>query len=302
MDDDIIQIVPVLDLSNLSPSQLQQKIPICCSEWGVFQIINHGVPLALQTQIRDAARHFFSLPTEVQRELLQADPFSPLSVFTGLKNEGEFRNWKRTLGFKPNPYMNTNLLPCILREPFLNFREKVGSLAHGVAKEIFAGLQLNADLLSDIHTRRQTMTVNYYPPCPERNFTYGIRPHSDFGSITLLMQDEVKGLQIRKGGNWIDMNPRKDAFIVMIGDQIEILTNGMYKSVEHRVLTNRSIPRISIACFYAPAEDDVIGPLGKFMSKRTPLMYRAVKFGDYLNHGFSKPLNGKSNLMYSAIN
>ncbi|KAH7296866.1 hypothetical protein KP509_26G042000 [Ceratopteris richardii] len=156
-------------------------------------IINHGVPLALQNQIRDAARHFFSLPTEVQRELLQADPFSPLSVFTGLKNEGEFRdwkhtlglknegefrNWKHTLGLKPNPYMNTNLLPCILREPFLNFREKVGSLAHGFAKEIFAGLQLNADLLSDIHTRRQTMTVNYYPPCPERNFTYGIRPHS----------------------------------------------------------------------------------------------------------------------------
>ncbi|KAH7296865.1 hypothetical protein KP509_26G041900, partial [Ceratopteris richardii] len=219
-------------------------------------IINHVVPLALHNQIKDATRHFFSLPTEVQSELLQADPFSPLS---------------HTIRFKPYPYMNTKLLPCILREPFLNFREKVGSLAHGIAKEILACLQINADLLSDTRIRRQTMTINYYPCFPDRKFNYGIRPHPDFGSITLSMQDEI-------------------------------LTNGMYKRIEHRVLTNRYIPRISIACFYAPTKDDDIGPLGKFVSKRTPLMYKAIQLGDALNHGFNRPLNKKSNLLYSAIN
>ncbi|KAH7296887.1 hypothetical protein KP509_26G043500 [Ceratopteris richardii] len=178
----------------------------------------------------------------------------------------------------------------------------MGSIAYGITKEIFAGLQLNADLFSTAHTRRQTMAVNYYPPCTESKFSYGLRPHSDLGSITIVMQDEVKGLQIKRRGDWIDVIPRKDAFVVMIGDQIEILTNGRYRSIEHRVITNKIVPRISVACFYAPTEDDVIEPLQKFVSKGCPVLYKGSKFGDYLNHGFSKPLNGKSSLMYCAIN
>ncbi|KAH7296893.1 hypothetical protein KP509_26G043700 [Ceratopteris richardii] len=150
---------------------------------GRFRDYQPWMSVALQNQLKNAAHQFFSLPTEVQVELVQTDPSSPLSVFTGLRNEGECRNRKRTLGFKPNPSVDVKLLPCLLRWNY---------------KGDFRWLATECRSFFQHHTRRQTMAVNYYPPCTETKFSYGLRPHSDLGSIRIVMQDEVKGLQIRR--------------------------------------------------------------------------------------------------------
>ncbi|XP_024541844.1 gibberellin 3-beta-dioxygenase 3 [Selaginella moellendorffii] len=73
------------------------------------------------------------------------------------------------------------------------------------------------------------------PPCPEPDLVLGSSPHSDGVGITLLLQDEVEGLQIRKNGEWKPVNSMPDAFVVNIGDILEVMSNGIYKSVEHRV-------------------------------------------------------------------
>ncbi|KAH7296933.1 hypothetical protein KP509_26G045400 [Ceratopteris richardii] len=162
----------------------------------------------------------------------------------------------------------------ICREPLLKFECKMGVLAQ--------------KLIEMIHTRRRTMTFNYYLACPEPNLTYGLSSHSDIGSITILMQDAVK-------------EPMLDAFIVLIGDQIEILTNWHYESVEHRVTTNKTVPRISVACFFAPSEEDVVRPLKEFVDAEHPSLYKETKFCDYLRNGLSKQLRGKTNLKFSSL-
>ncbi|KAH7296932.1 hypothetical protein KP509_26G045300 [Ceratopteris richardii] len=292
--------LPIISLRQ-SGNQLRQQIGLACKEWGIFQVIDHGFPTILKTELWEAISHFFSLPTDVKIELVSQGPSSPLFFFSGLYAQDTVSDWKDTLGFRPNRSTNLNLLPSFLREPLLKFEWKMGILAQKLIEMVFSSLRLDENIFSEIHTRRRTMTFNYYPVCPEPNLTYGLSSHSDIGSITILMQDAVKGLQVKREERWIDVEPMKDAFIVLIGDQIEILTNGHYESVEHRVTTNKTVPRMSVACFFAPSEEDVVRPLKEFVDAEHPSLYKETKFCDYLRNGLSKPLSGKTNLKFSSL-
>uniref|UniRef100_A0A2P2L6P8 JMS09K11.4 protein n=1 Tax=Rhizophora mucronata TaxID=61149 RepID=A0A2P2L6P8_RHIMU len=82
--------------------------------------------------------------------------------------------------------------------------------------------------------------VSHYPPCPHPELVNGLRAHTDAGGVILLFQDdEVGGLQILKDGQWIDVRPLKNTIVINTGDQIEVLSNGRYKSTGHRVLATR---------------------------------------------------------------
>ena len=106
------------------------------------------------------------------------------------------------------------------RDPLLNFHNQVGSFAHTIGEGVASSLGLARKLF---HTQfhRQTMAINYYPPCPQPELTFGLSSHSDFGSITILMQDVV-GLQVKKGDQWINVKPIPNAFVILIGDQLEV--------------------------------------------------------------------------------
>ncbi|XWS49217.1 hypothetical protein CRYUN_Cryun13aG0144700 [Craigia yunnanensis] len=96
----------------------------------------------------------------------------------------------------------------------------------------------------------QGIRMNYYPPCAQTSKVFGLAPHSDVAGLTLLIQvDEVEGLQIKKNGNWVPVKPIPGAFIINIGDVIEIMSNGEYKSIEHRTVVNPEKVRLSIASF-----------------------------------------------------
>ncbi|XP_026414852.1 probable 2-oxoglutarate/Fe(II)-dependent dioxygenase [Papaver somniferum] len=108
----------------------------------------------------------------------------------------------------------------------------------------------------------QSIRMNYYPPCPQPDLVMGVTPHSDFGGLTILLQlNEVEGLQIRNKGEWVTVKPLHNAFIANIGDVMEILTNGLYHSVEHRGRINSTKERLSVATFHYPKLDSEIGPL-----------------------------------------
>ena len=68
----------------------------------------------------------------------------------------------------------------------------------------------------------QHMALNYYPPCPQPELTYGLPGHTDPNLITVLLQDQVPGLQVLKDGNWVAVNPIPNTFIVNIGDQMQV--------------------------------------------------------------------------------
>lgn len=127
--------------------------------------------------------------------------------------------------------------------------------------------------------------VAHYPPCPHPEMITGLRAHTDAGGVILLFQDdEVGGLQILKDGEWIDVQPIPNAIVINTGDQIEVLSNGRYKSVWHRVLAMPQGNRRSIASFYNPSLKATIAPAPQLVEKvNQEEGYPKFVFGDYMS-------------------
>uniref|UniRef100_A0A0D9XME4 Fe2OG dioxygenase domain-containing protein n=1 Tax=Leersia perrieri TaxID=77586 RepID=A0A0D9XME4_9ORYZ len=108
--------------------------------------------------------------------------------------------------------------------------------------------------------------MNYYPPCQQADKVIGLSPHTDVVGLMLLLQvSDVQGLQIKRDGKWFSVNALNGALIVNIGDTLEILSNGKFKSVEHRAVIHPNKERISAALFHYPRENLVLSPLPEFV-------------------------------------
>ncbi|XWS69076.1 hypothetical protein CRYUN_Cryun04dG0148500 [Craigia yunnanensis] len=118
--------------------------------------------------------------------------------------------------------------------------------------------------------------ANYYPPCPDSELTLGLYVHTDLTSaLTIVRQSEgVTGLQVIKDGKWVSVESIPDAFVINLGYQIQVLSNGRYKSVHHRAVTNKTQKRVSVATFYAPSRDSIIGPIQDLIDEQHPPAYR----------------------------
>ncbi|KAK2368264.1 protein SRG1 [Trifolium repens] len=137
--------------------------------------------------------------------------------------------------------------------------------------------------------------MNYYPPCPQPEKVIGLTPHSDGSALTILLQlNDVQGLQVRKDGMWIPVKPLPNAFIINIGDILEIITNGIYRSIEHRATVNSEKERISIATFYTTKHDGEIGPAKSLINEETPAKFKRIGLKEYLKNMFARKLDGKS--------
>ncbi|GMH04575.1 hypothetical protein Nepgr_006415 [Nepenthes gracilis] len=123
-----------------------------------------------------------------------------------------------------------------------------------------------------------TARFNFYPSCPTPERVFGLKPHGDGTTITMLLQDkEVEGLQVLKDDNWFKVPVIPHAIFVNAGDLVEIMSNGIIKSAVHRVATNSDRERISLAVFCLPNPDAEIGPLNELINADRPQMYKKVK-------------------------
>lgn len=130
--------------------------------------------------------------------------------------------------------------------------------------------------------------VSHYPPCPHPELVNGLRAHTDAGGVILLFQDDkVGGLQILKDGEWIDVQPLPNSIVINTGDQIEVLSNGQYKSVWHRVVATPDGNRRSIASFYNPSLKATIAPAPELVERANQelrqITYPKFVFGDYMS-------------------
>ncbi|THG05895.1 hypothetical protein TEA_022223 [Camellia sinensis var. sinensis] len=140
----------------------------------------------------------------------------------------------------------------------------------------------------------QSVRMSYYPPCPQPEKVMGLRPHSDATGITILLQvNGVEGFQIKKDGIWIPVSFLPDAFVVNVGDTLEILSNGLYNSIEHRVTVNSVKERMSIAMFFNPKFEAEIGPAASFLNPQNPPLFKRISTEKYYKKYFSRRLNGK---------
>nr|KYP57139.1 Protein SRG1 [Cajanus cajan] len=104
----------------------------------------------------------------------------------------------------------------------------------------------------------------------------------------------VEGLQIKKDGMWVPVIPLPNAFVVNVGDILEIITNGIYRSIEHRATVNSEKERVSIATFYSPRHDAVIGPWPSLITKQTPPQFKRIQTMEYFKNFFARKLEGKA--------
>lgn len=289
--------IPVIDLHSLlaaRDARLRQatldRISGACREWGFFQVVNHGVRPELMKSIRQLWRDFFHLPLEAKQVYANSPATyegygSRLGVEKGAKLDWSdyfFLNYLPESARDENKWPTT---PESCRELVHEYSKAVVELCGILMKILSVNLGLEEDHLQNAFGGDDVgacLRVNYYPKCPQPDLTLGISPHSDPGGMTILLpDDDVSGLQVRKGEHWVTVEPIPDALIVNLGDQIQVISNAIYKSVEHRVIVNSIKERVSLAYFYNPKGDLLIEPAKKLVSKDRPASYSAMTFDQY---------------------
>ncbi|EEF48570.1 2-oxoglutarate-dependent dioxygenase 19 [Ricinus communis] len=295
------ETIPIIDFSLLTSgtpeehSKVIQDIGNACQEWGFFMVINHGVPKKVRDEMIESIESFFNLTEEEKQEYAGKEPIDPIRYGTSFNvTEDKALLWRDYLKILVHPHFVSPRNPAgfskVLEEYCRKTREVANELLKGISKSL--GLEENYIIKkTNVEMGSQMLVANLYPPCPQPDIAMGLPPHSDYGLITLLIQNGLQGLQVMHHGKWVPITPLLDSFIVNIGDHMEILTKGKYKSVVHRAVVNSKATRISIGTAHGPPLETVISPAEELSN---PPAHLAIKFREYLELQQSRQLQGKS--------
>ncbi|XP_027335300.1 probable 2-oxoglutarate-dependent dioxygenase At5g05600 isoform X1 [Abrus precatorius] len=288
--------IPIIDLGGLygtdphARTSIHRQISEACKEWGFFQIINHGVSPDLMDKARETWRQFFHLPMEVKQQYANSPKTyegygSRLGVEKGAILDWSDYYYLHYLPLSLKDYNKWPSFPPSSREVFDEYGREVVKLGGRLMKVLSINLGLDEEVLQNCFGGEDIgacLRVNFYPKCPKPELTLGLSSHSDPGGMTMLLpDDQVPGLQVRKHDHWITVKPARHAFIVNIGDQIQVLSNALYKSVEHRVIVNSDKERVSLAFFYNPKSDIPIEPIKELVTQDRPALYPSMTFDEY---------------------
>ncbi|KAM3335104.1 hypothetical protein ACQJBY_029492 [Aegilops geniculata] len=270
---DLSVALPVIDLQGALGDGRRQvigEIMEAGKEFGFFQALNHGVGEDVIQGFREAAAEFFRMPAEAKLKHYSNEHNKHCRVFSGsvtshTDTNDILRYWRDCLKLRcypvDKPMHHWPSQPETFRERLAKYAVAVQELAQRLLRLIAEGLGLDSRFFEGDLTGGETMmNVNYYPRCPDPSLTLGIRPHSDRYILTVLSQGDVSGLQVKHKGRWIGVQPMRNAFVVNFGLQLEMVTNGVLTSVEHRVVTNAAKARMSVATLIWPNMGCRIGP------------------------------------------
>ncbi|KAM7268177.1 hypothetical protein ACFE04_010343 [Oxalis oulophora] len=284
--------VPIVDLSLLSNSREDielEKLKSALSSCGCFLLINHGMTGEYLDKVREITKEFFALPKEMKqkytREVNDIEGYGNDMVIS----EKQTLDWLDRIYLTVNPEDQRKLKywpesPEDFRGTLELYTVKVQELIKVLLKAMARSLSLDDNCFLNQYGDRAIMTsrFNFYPPCPRPDRIIGCKPHADGSAITVLLQDkEVQGLQFLKDDQWFTAPIIPEALLVNIGDQIEIMSNGIFKSPVHRVVTNSTRERISVAIFGLPQPEQEIEPVAELVDETRPRLYKKVT--DYVS-------------------
>ncbi|CAI9302675.1 unnamed protein product [Lactuca saligna] len=293
--------IPVIDMTSLMTSreETMKQISEACREWGFFQLVNHGVGIELVDRVREIWREFFHEPMEVKQKYANTPKtYEGYGSRLGVE-KGAILDWSDYyyLNYLPLCHTKWPAHPPSLRELMEEYTNKILKLGAVLLKVFSINLGLKEDALQNAFGGKEVgacLRANFYPKCPQPDLTLGLSSHSDPGGMTFLLPDEqVSGLQIRKDNQWVAIRPAPHAIIVNIGDQLQVLSNSIYKSVEHRVVANPDKQRLSLAYFYNPKNDILIQPISELITLKTPALYPPMTFEEYRRFIRTKGPRGK---------
>ncbi|MED6221418.1 hypothetical protein PIB30_054428 [Stylosanthes scabra] len=302
--------IPIIDMSNSNNNcEVEDAICDAAEKWGFFQVINHGVPIQVLESVKDATHRFFELPAEEKVKYTKENsPSKKVRYGSSFRPDAEKAlEWKDYLSlFYVNEDEAQATWPYACRDEALEYMKKTEALAKRLLNALKKRLNVNEmdEATEALFMGSRRINLNYYPICPNPNLTVGVGSHSDVSTFTILLQDKTGGLYVRPEDRhgWIHVSPIHGALVINIGDALQIMSNGRYKSIEHQVTTNGSKNRISVPIFVNPRPSDVIGPLPQILASGEKPKYKNVLYSDYVKHFYWKPHDGKLTLQYAKIN
>nr|XP_043637000.1 gibberellin 3-beta-dioxygenase 1-like [Erigeron canadensis] len=280
-------------LINLKDPNAIKHIGHACKTWGVFQVINHDIPTAVLDDMEASGRKLFALP--VQQKLKAARTPDGVSGYGVARISSFFPKlmWSEGFTIIGSPYEHAqNLWPqdyknfCDVIE---EYKKEMNKLANRLMWLIVGSLGITkgdikwAGPAGDLKEACPALQLNSYPACPDPDRAMGLAAHTDSTLLTILHQSNTSGLQVQRDGiGWVTVPPMQGALVVNVGDLLHILSNGLYSSVLHRAMVNKTHHRLSVAYLYGPPSNVPISPLSKLVDNVHPPLYRPVTWSEYL--------------------
>jgi isopenicillin N synthase-like dioxygenase len=292
--------LPVIDLS-LDLEASARAIGRACEDVGFFYVEGHGVPEALVERVFAESRRFHALPLEEKQKIAinsfhrgyiplasyrLTDDLKPnLSESLVLMHELPEDDPGRLAG---KPLQGPNRWPPLdgFREAMLEYVSEMEALGRKILSGFALALDLPRDRFELPFAKPTTfLRLLRYPPQPpdtESN-QFGSAPHTDYGAITILAQDDSGGLHVRRrSGEWVHATPLPGAFVVNVGDVMARWTNDRFVSTPHRVLNLSGKERYSVPFFFDPSMDTLVECLPTWRGDERPPKYAPVAYGEYL--------------------
>jgi isopenicillin N synthase-like dioxygenase len=280
--------LPVIDVGPLAggepagpvAAEVAEQIQAACRERGFFYVTGHGVPADLLDQLTAASTEFFALPLAdkmsiamehggrawrgffpVGAELTSGRPDLKEGLYFGTELPGDDPRVRAGL-----PLHGRNLFPRQiprLRPLVLAYLDALTGLGQAVLRGVALSLGLDAAYFAAGYTADPTILfrIFHYPPSPPQDDGWGVGEHTDYGLLTLLAQDDSGGLQVAAPEGWVDAPPIRGTFVCNIGDMLDRLTGGWYRSTPHRVRNTSGHGRLSFPFFLDPGFADEVPAL-----------------------------------------
>ena len=306
-----ISEIPLCGLESMD-QQTISDLSAACSEHGFFRLADHGVKADLINGLLKVSRAFFALP-ERQKQINARTEERPWGYFDQelTKNRPD---WKEIfdLGLSVEDARSELVMswpnePEDFKKITLNWHRLCDGISLTIIRAISVSLGREADCLSDYFrpTNTSFLRLNYYPVCSNPANAdldmpveghLGIHHHTDAGAVTILLQDQVPGLQFKQDSQWCAVPADPDSLIINLGDLVQVWSNDSYRSPLHRVLANSEKERFSAAFFMNPTFTTDCAPLlgdkpryktlnwGEYRSKRAE--------GDFANLGEEIQVDG----------
>ncbi|CAN0904340.1 1-aminocyclopropane-1-carboxylate oxidase homolog 1 [Linum grandiflorum] len=226
-------IFPTIDLDGVfqdpeKRNHIVHKVKEASSNWGFFQVVNHGIPLSVLDEMKAGIRRFHEQDVEVKKQFYTRDVVSKKIIYNSNFDlyTGAFTNWRDSVLFNiaPDP-PSPHEYPACCREILLEYSKGVAKLGDLLFQLLSEALGLASHRLKELECAKGlNLICHYYPACPQPELTMGACKHADNDFITVLLQDHSGGLQVFHKDQWVDIPPMPGALVVNLGDLLQVIS------------------------------------------------------------------------------
>lgn len=261
----------------------------------IDQVTGHGMPESLLDGLHDAGLEFFHLPPEDKLKhanRTDTGEFQPEGYgIDRVDTDEQVLDWCDRLYLTVQPEEERRMQFWPTRPPSLaKLLHEYTLGSERVAKRVLAAMARALGFAEGFfldHVGENAATYarfTYYPPCPRPDLVYGLKPHTDNSVVTVLLLDrDVGGLQVLRAddGRWVDVPVlRRGELLVVVGEEMEIMSNAVFRAPTHRVVTSER-ERMSLVLFYQPEPHRDLAPAEELVREERPAMYRKLKAKDF---------------------